>query len=209
MTRKPLLIIMAKAPRLGQGKQRLAAQIGAAQALRINRSLHALTLRAAHDPRWRTLLAVAPASAVTRAAPGVWPPPSTLPRIAQGQGDLGARIARCVRRARRGPVCVIGVDAPDLRRADIAAAFKALRRDSAVLGLARDGGFWLVGAQSPPRLAAAMAGVRWSTAHAGADMAARLPRPLARLRVQSDIDTAEDWRAAQAHRAAWRRSNGA
>ncbi len=190
------LVIMAKAPRLGHGKSRLAKELGASQALRINRALHRITLRAAASGWWRVTLAVTPRTALCLALPGVWPEPRALARIDQGQGDLGVRIAHALY-GLRGPVCVVGTDLPAMAPALLQGAFKALRRASAVIGPARDGGFWLVGARKADDLIAALPGVGWSTPQAGADMAARLPGPVAFLPVLTDVDDAQSWRAAQ------------
>jgi glycosyltransferase A (GT-A) superfamily protein (DUF2064 family) len=187
---------MAKAPLFGHGKQRLARSLGKAQALRINRRLHAISLRAALSGRWRVVLAVSPRSALRLALPGVWPAPGKVPRRLQGRGDLGQRIAAQLRGV-TGPVCVVGTDAPEVSAALLRAAFRALQRAPAVLGPAVDGGFWLVGVRRAPDLIAALPGVRWSTPEAGADMAARLPQPLRLLPTLRDIDEAADWYASQ------------
>lgn len=192
MIRGATLIVMAKAPRLGRGKQRLAAEIGASEALRVNRALHVHTLREARDPRWRTLLCVTPDSAV-RAHVDVWP--REVPRIAQGGGDLGERLARAL--APHRMAAVIGADCPALRRAHIAKAFQALARGAFVLGPSEDGGFWLLAARSGRTAARAMAGVRWSSAHAAADVARNLPQAPILLETLYDIDTGADlarWR---------------
>ena len=61
------VVVFVKAPRLGQVKSRLAAGIGALPALRFYRQTAAHVLRhLARDPRWRTLIAVAPAGALHR-----------------------------------------------------------------------------------------------------------------------------------------------
>lgn len=202
MIERATLVIMAKAPRLGQGKSRLAAEIGRVEAWRVNRALHARTLRAACDRRWRTLLCVTPDNAVNVALPGMWP--RAVQRIAQGGGDLGERLARALAPLRS--VAVIGADCPELTPAHIARAFKALRGAPFVLGPSEDGGFWLLAARSGARAAAAMNPVRWSTAHAARDVLANLGEAnvamAARLR---DVDTAADLRL---YRAATRVSSG-
>jgi len=192
MSETPTLLVMAKAPRIGIGKSRLAAEIGRAEAWRINRALQAQTLRAALDPRWRTLLCVAPDAAVSLRLPAVWT--AQAQRIPQGRGDLGARLARAL--ARRRMVAVIGTDCPELKRKHIAAAFAALRRAPFVLGPARDGGFWLLAARSGRNAVGAMARVRWSSRHAAADVIANLgAADVALLPVLGDIDTLADLRA--------------
>jgi hypothetical protein len=188
---RPTLIVMARFPKLAHGKSRLAAEIGKVEALRINRLLHARAMRTARDPRWRTLLAVTPDRDVGCALPGVWP--ADVRRIAQGRGDLGARMTRAMA-GNTGPVALIGTDCPAMTRADIAAAFAALRREPAAIGPARDGGFWIVAARRARDIAAAFAGVRWSTAHAMADVLAQLRVPVLVLRTLGDVDTLDDWR---------------
>jgi uncharacterized protein len=181
------LIVMAKAPRVGVGKSRLAAEIGKTQAWRINRALQAHTLRVACDRRWRTLLCVTPDQAVAQAI-GVWP--RTIARLPQGGGDLGARLARAL--AGRRNVVVIGTDCPGLTRALIARAFAALKRAPYALGPAHDGGFWLLAARSGDAAARAMAGVRWSSKHAAADVLRNLGGKVALLPTLRDIDVAAD-----------------
>jgi uncharacterized protein len=202
MIERPTLIVMAKAPRLGQGKSRLAAELGRVEAWRINRALHAHTLRAVIDPRWRTLLCVTPDAAVRLDLPWVWP--RALERVAQGGGDLGERLARAL--ARRRNVAVIGTDCPEISHTHIARAFASLQRAPFVLGPAEDGGFWLLAARSGRAAAKAMTGVRWSTRHAAADitrnLGARNVVPLATLR---DVDIAADLRR---QRSALRPSSG-
>jgi rSAM/selenodomain-associated transferase 1 len=189
MTERPTLIVMAKAPRVGVGKTRLAKEIGKVEAWRINRALQARTMRAACDVRWRTLLCVTPDDAVGLDLPGVWPSP--LERAPQGEGDLGERLARMLAPYQR--VAVIGTDCPDITRAHIASAFAALRRAPFALGPAHDGGFWLLAARDGAAVARAMSGVRWSTKHAAKDVIRSLGAAnVALLATLRDVDVAAD-----------------
>jgi rSAM/selenodomain-associated transferase 1 len=186
---------MARAPRVGAGKQRLAASIGRAAAWRINRALQAHTLRAAFDRRWRTMLCVTPDRAVSLSLPNVWP--ARVVRVPQGRGDLGQRMARMFRLCgERERVAMIGVDCPGVTRGRIASAFRALKRRRFAIGPSPDGGFWILATREPHRAAQAFRGVRWSTPHALADVVTRLPEPPAMLAVVRDVDTIEDWRNA-------------
>jgi uncharacterized protein len=187
MTNRPTLLVFAKAPRVGSGKQRLAAEIGRAEAWRVNRALQAHTLRQACDPRWRTLLRVTPDPAV-REHIEIWP--RGVERLAQGGGDLGERLARAL--APHDHVAVIGADCPELCRVLIADAFAALKRAAFAMGRAEDGGFWLLAARSGRAAAAAMKHVRWSSAHAANDVLKRLGADVALLPTLYDIDTAAD-----------------
>ncbi len=202
MIERPTLIVMAKAPRVGVGKQRLARDIGRTEAWRINRALHGVTLRAACDPRWRTLLCVTPDRAAGERF-SVWP--RGVARIAQGGGDLGARLARALA-AHRG-VAIIGTDCPRLSRAHIAATFAALMRAPFALGPTPDGGFWVLAARDGRAAARAMAGVRWSSAQAADDVLHNLaPARVAMLETLGDVDVAADLRAV--HCSARRVSSG-
>lgn len=165
------LIVMVKEPRPGRVKTRLGREIGHVAAAWWFRHQVAALLRRLRDPRWRLVLAVAPQTALTSRC---WP--ADLPRASQGGGDLGARMARMMRAAGPGPVCVIGADIPDISRPAIWRAFRALGHADAVFGPAEDGGYWLVGVKTGARLPATLFdGVRWSTAHALADTIASLP----------------------------------
>lgn len=141
---------------------------------------------------WITLLAVTPVGARNARLPGVWPLSAT--RMAQGGGDLGARLARVMRRV-RGHVAVIGTDCPEATPHDIDMLFRMLAHAPVVIGPAADGGFWGLAARRTSHVTRAFIGVRWSTAHTLADLAARLRVKHVRLRALSDIDTIEDWRA--------------
>jgi hypothetical protein len=185
---RPTVILFARAPRLGQVKRRLAAGIGERAALRFyTATLAAVARPIARDRRWRTLLAATPRGARADWARLV---PRGTRRIAQAQGDLGARMALAMR---PHPLAVLaGSDIPDLGPADIAAAFRALGRADAVFGPAEDGGYWLVG-MGPRRPARPFAGVRWSGPHALADTLANFGgRRVALLRRLRDVDTAAD-----------------
>jgi rSAM/selenodomain-associated transferase 1 len=186
------LVVFARAPALGQVKQRLARGIGPGAALAFYRcTLAALLRRVARDPRWWTVLAATPdrSAAVGRR----WP--MRLPRTGQGHGDLGVRMARSLRRPWAGPVCIIGADIPDIRVQHIWRAFSALAAAEFVFGPAEDGGYWLVGARCRPLPRALFAGVRWSSPHALADTLAGLDRRrVALVDRLADIDDAAAYR---------------
>jgi uncharacterized protein len=190
-----LVIVMAKYPALGRGKSRLAAELGRVEALRINRFLHHCTRRAASDARWRTLLAVSPDAKTQARWPGAvgW----QAARAPQGRGDLGARMQRLAAHAPHGPIVFIGTDCIGLRRGDIARAVQRARQAGVCVIPATDGGFVLLAARDPRSLAGAFTGVRWSSVHTLADVAANLAARGQRFCAtppMSDVDTAADWR---------------
>ena len=187
---RPRLVVMVKEPRPGRVKTRLAGQIGTTAAARWFRTQSLSLLRRIEDPRWQTVLAVSPDR--DGFASRVWP--AHLPRVPQGRGDLGQRMARILGLLPPGPVCIIGADIPDISRLHVARAFDALGGNDAVFGPAMDGGYWLVGLKrvspAPPDL---FKNVRWSTEHALADSAATLPgHRIAYVDRLQDVDTHDD-----------------
>ncbi|WP_323767339.1 TIGR04282 family arsenosugar biosynthesis glycosyltransferase [Antarctobacter sp.] len=187
---KPTLIVMVKEPRPGRVKTRLARDIGTVAAAWWFRHQTARLLRRLRDPRWHLVLAVSPDRAAL--ASRVWP--ADLPRVAQGGGNLGDRMARAMRATAPGPVCVIGADIPAVTRPAIWRAFRALGGADAVFGPAEDGGYWLVGSRNAAQVPATLFdGVRWSTKHALADTIASIPDArIALVDRLRDVDTATD-----------------
>ena len=185
------LVIFVKAPVIGGAKTRLARGIGKVQAWRRHRAMTATLLRRLTDPRWETVITLSPERALRRRFPGVWP--DHLPRSLQGGGDLGARQSRVF--AHRAPVCVIGSDAPQITRADIAAAFSGLKRHDAVIGPAVDGGFWLL-AMNGPAPDGLFDGMRWSHEETRNDLLRQLRlhglERVKLLRPLRDVDEASD-----------------
>jgi rSAM/selenodomain-associated transferase 1 len=158
---KPPVIVMAKAPVAGFAKTRLIPALGAEGAA----ALAARLLDAA----------VAQASAFGEVdlccAPDTRHP--AFQRLAdthsivlseQGEGDLGARMARAFERqlAQHGAALMIGTDAPSIDAAMLQRAAHALGDADAVFIPALDGGYALIGLRRPaPTLFTNMA---WSTA---------------------------------------------
>ncbi len=190
------LVVFAKAPRLGTAKRRLAAQIGAVEAARFYReALRATLARCARDERWRLWLCVAPDAATGHRAWRAAGGRATV--IAQGRGDLGARMARPFRSLPPGPVVLIGSDIPAITNQVLAAAFQALGTHDLVFGPARDGGFWLIGARRlRPWPRDLFRDVRWSTSHALADTRANIgPRlSVAFVETLEDVDDSDSHR---------------
>lgn len=188
--RRGTLIVMLKEPRAGRVKTRLGKDIGMTAAAWWFRHQVKRLLRRIEDPRWNVVLAVAPdrAGLLSR----VWP--SHLPRIPQGHGDLGDRMARAMQSIPIGPVCVIGADIPSVGPKQIARAFAALGASDAVFGPAPDGGYWLIGLRKthplPPTI---FQDVGWSTEHALADSRASLGGlSVSLIDELQDVDTIDD-----------------
>lgn len=179
------LVVMVKEPVMGRVKTRLAREIGWVEATRFYRgTAHAVVARLSADTRWRTVLAVAPDTAV---GSRVWLP--HIDRRGQGDGDLARRMQRIMDWRGPGPIVIVGTDIPAIRPAHIAQAFRALGRTDAVLGPAGDGGYWLVGLARVPRVLAPFRSVRWSSAHALADTRRNLDgHDIAEVAQLDDVD---------------------
>jgi len=193
------LVIMARAPRLGTVKKRLARDIGALAAWRFHReATRSLLARLSGDERWTCWLAVTPdAWARDRRKAGLWRPPGPVRLIGQGGGDLGQRMGRVFASLPPGPLVMIGADIPGIERRHVADAFSALGRSDAVLGPADDGGYYLIGMTRRPAYRSPFKGVRWGGEQALSDTKANLERQGARvalLEELQDIDRGEDMR---------------
>jgi rSAM/selenodomain-associated transferase 1 len=197
------VVVFAKAPLPGYAKTRLVPALGAQGAARLARRLLEAALGAALDAR------IGPGE-LCCAPDGLHPAFADLARrteatlTGQGEGDLGARMARALARSLRehAGAIVIGTDAPALDAAYLRGAAAVLANHDAVFGPARDGGYTLVGLRRPAP--ALFEGVDWSTAQVMAQTRARLARlglRHAELAPLADIDEPADLRHLPA---AWR-----
>ena len=157
------LLVFAKAPVPGSAKTRLIPALGAAGAAALAQRLLDRTLQQALAAKVESVeLCMGP-------APGhagwhnVTLPPG-LQCTAQGEGDLGERMAAAIDRMirkRRQPVVLMGTDCPGLSAELISEAARQLQAHDAVIVPVADGGYVLIGLKSPcPELFTAMP---WST----------------------------------------------
>ncbi|MEN9630523.1 MAG: hypothetical protein RJA10_3751 [Pseudomonadota bacterium] len=167
------VIVFAKAPVAGLAKTRLAPALGAEGAAQLARRLLHHTVRQALAAGLGPVdLCVTPHQqhddfTALAAHPG-------LQLSDQGDGDLGARMARALeRRLASSPAALlIGTDAPSLDAATLQQAARLLQSHDAVFGPAADGGYVLVGLKRPaPEL---FDGMRWSHPAVMADTRQRL-----------------------------------
>lgn len=189
------LVIMARVPRLCQGKRRLARDLGELATWRFQRRQLAELLRRLNKPGWWQLwLCLTPDRL---SLPSDLPLPSGSRVLRQGRGDLGQRMARPFRRLPPGPLVMIGADIPGIEAEDVEQAFRCLGRRPWVFGPADDGGYWLIGARrrpaAPPVMRLPFDGVRWGSNHALGDTLGNLEsRDVALLHELIDVDTAAD-----------------
>lgn len=191
------IIVFAKAPRPGLAKTRLIPALGAAGAAMLAARMLAHTLdQALASGIGAVELCVAP-------APGdaVWQGvelPEGLALTAQGEGDLGARMARAAQRAIKSDescagVLLIGTDCPALDAARLRQAANALSETDAVIVPTADGGYALLGLRRFD--ASLFADMAWSTPTVAATTLARLEMlgwSCTRLALLHDIDEPAD-----------------
>lgn len=190
--RNQTLIIMAKAPKAGLVKTRLAASLGSTAATRFYRHLsRRLIYQLSHDPRWQTFLAITPDAALT--PPHLWGgligAANILP---QGSGSLGQKMQRLFAHFAPTPTLIIGTDIPAITAPQIAAAFRALRQHQVIFGPSGDGGYWCVGQRNRPRCLPLFNSVRWSSANTLKDSTAGLSAAIGYTNPLSDVDTSDD-----------------
>jgi|SRR5215204_562188 len=200
---RPAVIVMAKAPRAGEAKTRLAPPLTPAEAARLAACLFADTVAAALGVGAAVVVAYAPADgrplleetlrvALRGGASGgvLW--------LEQRGVDLGERLDGVAGRAFGGgfgPLLFIGADSPTLPPSFLAAALEGLAggRADVALGATEDGGYYAVGMREPA--AGLFDSVEWSTPRAYAQTArnaARLGLRLSELPPWYDVDTPED-----------------
>ena len=190
------LVIFVKEPRPGQVKTRLARETGFVRAAHWHRhQCLAIIRRLSTDPRWQTLLAVTPDMEGLNSR--IWP--GDLPRVGQGVGNLGVRMARIMRVLPPGPVVIIGSDIPGATSSRVGMAFKLLGRKDAVFGPSPDGGYWLVGLKRIRAVSArTFEGVRWSSKSTLSDSLASLDLgSIGFADTLQDVDTVQDLKTAE------------
>ena len=166
------ILVFAKAPVPGRVKTRLIPALGADGAARLAAEMLERTIAEAlaagvgpvelcadpepAAPEWREIL------------------PEDVELSAQGEGDLGTRLARAARRTIEAGECalLIGTDCPGLDRARLRAAAAALETHSAVIHPAEDGGYALLGLGRFD--ASLFERIAWSTADVAATTIVRI-----------------------------------
>jgi rSAM/selenodomain-associated transferase 1 len=161
--RRTRVVVFAKSPQPGIAKTRLIPALGAQGAASLARRMLTHTLEQSlaaklgpvelcmspqpEDPLWANVVI-----------------PESIERSAQGDGDLGQRMARAVMRVTASDgenVILVGTDCPSLIAAHLTQAARMLAQHDVVMLPASDGGYVLIGMKKPcPEIFTTMP---WST----------------------------------------------
>ena len=159
MSRTGTIVVFAKPPVAGQAKTRLIPAVGPKGSVAVAKALFADT--------WSMLSAVDArriAGSTSRHKKALGLRQSDALWL-QGDGDLGERMERILRRCcDAGPWgIIVGADSPDLSAEVVTEATRALEHTDAVLVPSDDGGYALIGLRTVPR--GLLHDLPWSTDH--------------------------------------------
>jgi len=191
------LIVMCKAPVPGKVKTRLMSRYTADEAAALHAAMATTVIERANRLFADVVIAADDTAHTFFATFG-------QPVVKQGEGDLGARMQRQIKRAMHSGAAaalLLGTDSPHMPDSRLIAAAEALGEADIVLGPVEDGGYDLIGMN---RLLSVFEGIAWSSTHV-------LSRTLANIRCQQlsvrqlgisfDVDFPAD--VERAHQAGW------
>lgn len=193
--RRPTLIVFAREPTPYRSKTRLIGSVGADAAAALAGAFALDALRKARQIKpVRLVLAGGAARGAARS-----PYFQALAKrfgaklVDQGEGTLGARMARVLAPYAGDGAVLIGTDTPSLPAGLLGRAVRLLNRYSVVLGPSLDGGYYLLGIRG--EMPDIFHGIRWGRSRVLADTIARLRRRGIRYRLGPtwyDVDRADD-----------------
>lgn len=185
------LIIFIRNPKVGVGKSRLAASVGAQKAFEIYLQLIKATrsLAASYSgPKYLFYTDFINAD-------DDWDN-GLFQKHLQAEGDLGQKMLSAfdVVLSRHRSALIIGSDCPSLKVSDLNSAADSLGQNDLVIGPSEDGGYYLLGMKKVHN--SLFEGIPWSstetylnTIHAADELSLLIHH----LRTLNDIDTIDDW----------------
>lgn len=193
------VLVVAKAPVPGLAKTRLAATVGVEAAADLAASALLDTLDAvARAPVAARIVAMTGDLGAAKRSAEIRRRLADFTVIDQRGDDFGDRLANSHADAAIAggglPVLQIGMDTPQVTGELITECAAALAQADAVLGMARDGGWWVLGL-TRPETAECLRSVAMSTAETGADTLAALRDTGIGVQLVtelSDVDTIDD-----------------
>ncbi len=189
MQQEGCICVFAKAPRTGIVKTRLAQAIGSDAAVALAEAFLQDTWSAVCGLPWAkaVIASMDPSiSSVVSSDPEIW---------LQGEGDLGARLERILKRGLEtcSFAIAIGADTPGLPLNFLEEARSALRHADGVIGPSEDGGFYLLALRRCPT--GLLAGLPWSRTNTCSQTLAQLKAAGLDVRILDpwfDVDRPED-----------------
>ncbi len=193
------ILLFVKAPVEGFVKKRLAARIGAQDALRVYRAFVSDVIATS---KCAASMAHSDIRIYCRSKDGEcvengWPENSP-PLFVQEGADLGGRMYNALHHAATdgySRFLLVGSDIPELTEDLLAGAFSALETHPAVIGPAVDGGYYLIGFAQNSLVKEAFTDITWSRPDVFEKTVERLGETVGGVHVLerlSDIDTFED-----------------
>jgi rSAM/selenodomain-associated transferase 1 len=146
-TTRSLLIIFYRNPRKGKVKTRLAATVGDEKALEIFQKLSMHTKKITENLPCDKIVFYTDSIDLM----DMWPNATYLKSLQQGN-DLGERMNNAFAagfESQYDSICIIGTDCYELTEDILKQAFDAIESSDAVIGPARDGGYYLLGMNKP------------------------------------------------------------
>ncbi len=160
---KRLLIFFVKSPEPGAVKTRLSAEIGRDLAVELYRDIGARSLKAVEGGDYEIRIDFCPPDRLSIVKTWLGEGRVYFP---QDGADLGKRMENAFKSAFRDGaeyVVLTGSDIPDLSGEIIEEAFSKLDDNGAVIGPAKDGGYYLIGFRKGGFLPEVFNGIRWGT----------------------------------------------
>lgn len=189
------ILLFIKAPIKGQVKSRLASRLGDDAALELYKNFVLDILETIDKTGHPCTIFFHPPEARDAVAAWLGPGRDYLPQ--QGD-DLGERMANAFatifnKGAHRA--ILIGSDIPDFPADLLTGAIRSLDKHDAVLGPARDGGYYLIGFRRGTLVPDVFRGIEWSTSRVFSETREKLEqakRSVQLLPEWRDVDTPED-----------------
>lgn len=197
------LIIFSRYPEPGKTKTRMIPALGAEGAASLQREMTEHTLNTA-----QRLLSSRNFTLEVHYAGGSqqlmtkWLG-KDLQYIAQASGDLGQKMRSAFEHAfklKNQRVLIIGIDCPDINQIILNEAFNSLQNNDLVLGVAEDGGYYLIGLSRP--IPSLFNNIDWGTdrvLNQTKNIAQQLKLNIHYLTTLSDVDRPEDLAIWQKH----------
>jgi len=189
------IIIFTKFPVPGKVKTRLVPPLTKAEACKLYKSLVESTLKKAEKTGKRIIVCYYPAGSRAGFIRWLGKGVRYIPQKGAGLGSKMKNAFICAFGSGYDKVLLAGCDIPDLSAGQLKKDFKRLSGCDALLGPAKDGGYYMIGFNKKSFLPEVFSGIKWSTPSVLTRTLAILKKNNYRVsfsRELSDIDTAAD-----------------